>query len=84
MSYASYGEMQAARPSGRRRHRRSFFGKMILQIEIEHPIPAYPRPPQPPGEKYDPWRFGSFTFWRDATADDLAVVECHSRDAVAA
>jgi hypothetical protein len=51
---------------------------MILQIEIEHPNPCYPRPPQPPGEKYNPWRFGSYTFWRDATEADVAAVSTYT------
>ena len=66
----SYGELKAQRPTGRVRGRAGWFGRIIMQVEILSPIADYPRPPRP--GSYDPWKNGSLTFWRDATAEDLA------------
>ena len=79
MTYFSYGELAAAHATGRRRYRRGWFGKMILQVEIRHPKANYPRAPRP--GPYDPWANGSFTFWRDATEFDVAKVEATQGDA---
>jgi hypothetical protein len=73
VTFYTYGELAAAHPTGRRRYRRGRFGKMILQIEIKHPHTNYPSAPRP--GPYDPWRNGSFTFWRDATQFDVARIE---------
>ena len=77
MTFYSYGELDAAHLTGRRRYRRGWFGRMILQVEIKHPLPQYPSAPRPlkPGEVYDPWKNGSFTYWRDATEFDVASIE---------
>jgi len=42
----------------------------VLQVEMISPIPRYPRAPRPSSEPYDPWEFGSYTFWRTANPDD--------------
>lgn len=75
MSFFTYGELAAVHLTGRRRYRRGWFGKMILQVEVKHPKPCYPRAPQPPPAPYDPWRYGSFTFWRDANEFDVAKID---------
>jgi hypothetical protein len=67
--YFSYGELEAVCLTGRRRHRIGWFGRVILQVEVKHPRPNYPKAPRP--GPYDPWANGFFTFWRDATVADL-------------
>lgn len=68
MTFYSYGELAAVKLTGRIRHRVGWFGKMILQVEVEHPNPLYPKAPRP--GPYDPWANGSHKFWRDATWED--------------
>ena len=82
MTYFTYGEIRAARPTGRRRYRRGWFGRMILQVEIKHPNASYPRAPR--SAPYDPWRNGFFTFWRDANEFDVAAIEGASSEENAA
>jgi hypothetical protein len=68
--FQSYGEMASRRLTGQTRWRRGWFGRSVLQVEVLSPMPCYPRAPSPPWVPYDPWRYGSYTFWRDATPDD--------------
>lgn len=72
--FHSMREIAAQRPTGRKRHRTSWRGKMILQIEIESPMPRYPMAPPPPGWPLpDVWATGAYTFWRDARLADAIV-----------
>ncbi len=73
--FYTYGQIEAIRPTGRTRVRAGWFGRLILQIEIEHPKANPARFDAPRPGAYDPWRFGSFTFWRDAKLMDLLTIE---------
>ncbi|ARQ01920.1 hypothetical protein [Pseudorhodoplanes sinuspersici] len=77
--FHTYGEIAAAHPTGKTRVRVGWFGRLILQVQIKHPNPNYPKPPRP--GPYDPWANGAYYFWRDATLADLQCVgfEGHPR-----
>ena len=67
--FHSVGEIQARHLTGRVRPRLGWFGKLVLQVEVRSPQPHYPRAPRP--GPHDPWANGSYTYWRDATVEDL-------------
>lgn len=72
MDFHTYGELAARRLTGKTRGRRGWFGKLIMQVEVESPKPRYPKAPRHPSQgPYDPWSEGSYTFWRDATVTDV-------------
>ncbi|KAB7783467.1 hypothetical protein [Methylorubrum populi] len=80
MTIHTVGELRARHLTGRVRGRVGWFGRVVMQVEVRSPEPHYPRPPRPGA--YDPWGNGSYTFWRDATHDDLASGGCAPRSVV--
>lgn len=66
--FHTYGELAARYHTGRVRGRIGWFGRIVMQIEICSPKPRYPQPP----DESDVWAGGSYTFWRDATREDMA------------
>lgn len=72
MTFYTYGELAAVCLTGKTRVRLGWFGKMILQVQIKHPNPQYPRAPRP--GPYDPWANGHHLIWRDATIEDLQTI----------
>lgn len=69
----NYGDDRPAGLTGRVRHRRSFLGRMVLQVETAYHQAGYGRPQ--PGRRY------AATEWRDATFDDMADLESMQADA---
>lgn len=71
-TFYSYGELAAAHFTGKTRVRRGWFGKLILQVEIKHPNPWYPKAPRP--GPFDPWKAGHHLYWRDASIEDIQAI----------